>query len=128
MYMQGAQLIVLLNLVADPDSDSTIGRLQFLRIPGMSLDFPTYSPSSLRTIMIPNFKDKDIYKILKECWDNTKDMEVPQYRDGECEVRQLWDKAVCDALDLDYEYISKLRNLLHKEPYVRGKSYGDYSG
>ena len=106
--------------------NSTIGRLQFLRIPSQSLHFPIYAPSSLKTIMIPDLKNKNIYDKLEKCWELTKDMEVPQYRDGECEVRQLWDRAVCDAIDLDYEYISKLRNLLHKEPIVRGKSYGEY--
>ena len=108
--------------------NSTVGRLQFLRIPGMSLNYPTYNPAALKTISVPDFKNDKIYKILEKCWESTKGMEVPQYRDGECEVRQLWDKAVCDALNLDYKYMSKLRNLLHKEPIIRGKSYGEYSG
>ena len=106
--------------------NSTIGRLQFLRIPGRTLDFPLYNPAALKGIMVPDLKNDKIYKILEKCWEKTKNMGVPQYRDGECEVRQLWDKAVCDALKLDYEHVSKLRNLLHEEPIVKGVSHGHY--
>lgn len=54
-------------------------------------------------------------------------MVVPQYRDGECEVRQVWDAAVCDALGWDEAEIAALRKLLHQEPHVRGLGYGQYS-
>lgn len=40
-------------------------------------------------------------------------MPVPQFRDGECHVRQLWDFAVCAALGLDEADIAGLRKLLH---------------
>ena len=36
--------------------------------------------------------------ILADCWERTKDTEVPQFRDGECEVRCLWDEAVAEAM------------------------------
>ena len=54
-------------------------------------------------------------------------MIVPQYRDGECEVRRLWDAAVCEALGWDEAEIAALRKLLHQEPHVRGLGYGQYS-
>ncbi|WP_420612505.1 hypothetical protein [Candidatus Spongiisocius sp.] len=54
-------------------------------------------------------------------------MTVPQYRDGECEVRRLWDSAVCSALGWDPEPITQLRLLLHEEPHVKSLGYGQYA-
>ena len=54
-------------------------------------------------------------------------MEVPQFRDGECEVRRLWDEAVAEAMDWDPEELARLRQLLHKEPHVRGLGYNQYA-
>ena len=55
-------------------------------------------------------------------------MDVPQFRDGECEVRRLWDEAVAEALGWDPVWLSRLRLLLHNEPHVRGlgrNQFGD---
>ena len=54
-------------------------------------------------------------------------MEVPQYRDGECEVRRLWDNAVAEAMGWDPEELARLRHLLHNEPHVRGLGYNQYA-
>ena len=54
-------------------------------------------------------------------------MVVPQYRDGECEVRRLWDEAVAEAMGWDAEELTRLRLLLHQEPHVRGLGYGQYA-
>ena len=54
-------------------------------------------------------------------------MEVPQFRDGECEVRILWDNAVAEAMNWDPEGISQLRELLSNEPHVRGLGYNQYA-
>ena len=54
-------------------------------------------------------------------------MEVPQFRDGECEVRRLWDEAVAEAMGWDPAELSRLRHLLHQEPHVRGLGYGQYA-
>ena len=54
-------------------------------------------------------------------------MMVPQFRDGECEVRRLWDEAVAEAMDWDAEYLAHLRHLLHNEPHVRGLGYNQYA-
>ena len=53
-------------------------------------------------------------------------MEVPQFRDGECEVRRLWDEAVAEAMGWDVEELARLRGLLNKEPHVRGLGYNQY--
>ena len=57
---------------------------------------------------------------LADCWQRTADMDVPQFRDGECEVRRLWDESVAIALGWDVVELSKLRHLLHREPLCEG--------
>ena len=107
--------------------NSTPGRIQLMRRPAKTLEFPQYKPEIIGSIKIPDIKDTHIRRILADCWERTKDMEVPQFRDGECEVRRLWDEAVAEAMDWDAVELARLRNLLHQEPHVRGIGYGQYA-
>ena len=52
---------------------------------------------------------------------------MPQFRDGECEVRRLWDEAVVEAMGWDATELSCLHRPLHQEPHVRGLGYGQYA-
>ncbi len=106
--------------------NSTVGRLQLMRIPGRKLAFPTYSATEVENIKIPNVKQSRVREILFNCWERTKDMIVPQFRDGECEVRRLWDEAVADAMGWDAEELARLRELLSNEPHVRNLGYNQY--
>ena len=106
--------------------NSTPGRLQLMRNAGRKLAFPMYMPAGYASIRIPNVKDDRIRGTVADCWERTKDMVVPQYRDGECEVRRLWDEAVADAIGWDIDELTRLRLLLHQEPHVRGLGYGQY--
>ncbi len=106
--------------------NSTVGRLQIMRWPGKELQFPGYSAKVLRNIRVPDLSDEHIVEVLSDCWEQTKDMKVPQFREGECEVRRLWDEAVAKALQWDVGQLEELRHLLHKEPFVRGKGYNEY--
>ena len=106
--------------------NSTPGRLQLMRNAGRTLVFPMYMPGAYANIRIPNVKDARIRQILADCWKRTKDMEVRQFRDGECEVRRLWDEAVAEAMGWDAGDLAHLRHLLHQEPHVRGLGYGQY--
>ena len=107
--------------------NSTAGRLQLLRNPGRKLAFPQYRPAGLKTIRLPDLLDSDVVDALAGCWEATADMEVPQYRNGEHKVRQIWDDAVADALGWDRDWLAGLRKLLHQEPHVRGIGYGQYA-
>ena len=107
--------------------NSTAGRLQLMRNPGKKIPFPTYSVKETDKIRIPNVKDDRIRGILADCWEYTKHMTVPQFRDGECEVRRLWDEAVAEAMGWDADDLTHLRNLLHQEPHVRGLGYAQYA-
>ena len=106
--------------------NSTAGRLQLMRNPGRKITFPLYNPADVGTIRIPDAKDRRIVGILADCWERTKGMVVPQFRDGECEVRRMWDEAVCEAMGWDVVEMGRLRGLLHREPHVSGRGYGEY--
>ena len=97
-----------------------------MRNPGMTLEFPKYRPAGLKTIRLPDLSDKDTVERLVRCWETTADMEVPQYREGECEVRRIWDNAVSDALGWDRKWLTGRRQLLHREPHVRGLGYNQF--
>lgn len=106
--------------------NSTAGRLQLLRNPGRTLAFPKYEPAGVKTIRLPDLSDNDLVDELARCWEATAETEVPHYRDGECEVRRVWDDAVADAMGWDKERLSELRHLLHQEPHVRGLGYNQF--
>ena len=106
--------------------NSTPGRLQLMRNLGRKLTFPQYPPASYAPIRIPNIKDAAVRGELAACWDATRRMPVPQFRDGECAVRRQWDAAVASACGWDAGYLAHLRALLHAEPHVRGLGYAQY--
>jgi hypothetical protein len=107
--------------------NSTPGRLQLMRNPSKKLAFPTYSRTEAGNLRIPDLQNRRVRETLATCWEQTRDIQVPQFRDGECEVRRMWDNAVSDALDWDNSHLESLRNLLHREPHVRGLGYYEYS-
>ena len=107
--------------------NSTPGRLQLMQYAGRKLTFPTYRPASVQKIRVPNVKDEAIRSILESCWGRTSELIVPQFRDGECEVRRLWDEAVASAMGWDAGELAFLRDLLHSEPHVRGVGYSEYT-
>ena len=125
-WMPIAELPVVEAKAAAVFINSTAGRLQLMRHPGQKIPFPTYSVAETANIRIPNVKDARIRQILSDSWERTRDMEVPQFRDGECEVRRLWDEAVADAMGWNADELARLRHLLHQEPHVRGLGYGEY--
>ncbi|WP_419917836.1 hypothetical protein [Candidatus Poriferisocius sp.] len=106
--------------------NSTPGRLLLLRNPGRKIAFPQYTPAIFNNLPIPDISDPYISSTLADCWELTRDEIVPQFRDGECEVRELWDAAVCTALGWDEGEIAVLRKLLHEEPHVSGLGYSQY--
>ncbi len=106
--------------------NSTAGRLQLMRHPGKTLAFPAYAGDTAARIRVPDITDRHVIDTLSDCWEQTRSMQVPQYREGECEVRRIWDEAVCAATGWDYEQMTEWRFLLHKEPHVRQLGYGQY--
>ena len=131
-YVGGGWLTVT-GLAADASKaaavfiNSTPGRLQLLRNLGRTLEFPMYRPAGVSNVRIPDSNDDRVRRTLVDCWERTKDMIVPQFRDGECEVRRLWDEAVAEAMHWDADELSRLRHLLHREPHVSGLGYNQYA-
>lgn len=107
--------------------NSTPGRLQLMRNAGRKLEFPMYRPAAYAGTRFPNIKNTRIRQILADCWERTRNMVVPQFREGECEVRRLWDEAVAEAMNWDANELARLRNLLHNEPHVCGRGHGQYA-
>lgn len=104
--------------------NSTPGRLQLMRNAGTHLAYPTYNPAAHYSIRVPDIENEEIIHTLSECWQATKNMEVPEFGEGECTVRRIWDEAVAGTMGWDPDELEKLRLLLHKEPHVSGRGYG----
>ncbi len=94
--------------------NSTVGRLQLLRNPGKKLAFPNYSPDALTTIRLPDLSDNTLVDKLAACWERSRDMEVPQYRGDECEVRRLWDEAIAPEKSIEYNISISIFQYLFK--------------
>ena len=109
--------------------NSTVGRIQLMRNPGRTIEFPQYSTTEAANLRIPDIKDASIRDILADCWELTKEMLVFQFRDGDSNspVRRLWDEAVAKAMGWDAAELGRLRRLLHREPHVRGLGYNQHA-
>ena len=106
--------------------NSTAGRLQLLRNAGRKIAFPQYNPRPIENLCIPNIEDSRVQSVLANCWERTQGMVVPQFQDGECDVRRLWDEAVAEAMGWNADELTHLRDLLNSEPHVRGLGYNQY--
>ena len=106
--------------------NSTVGRIQIMKRAGKKLEFPVYNPAAWKQVRIPDVNDKRIIGFLADTFDETSNMEVPQFNQGECAVRQIWDEVVAVVLGWDSQDLAKLRNLLHNEPHVKGLGLEQY--
>ena len=106
--------------------NSTIGRLVMLRSRGNLIDFPSFSAEEQSKLPIPHVTENSrIRRVLAQCYQQTCDKLVPQFRDGECNIRIAWDRAVENAVGLASGSLDDLRHRLDKEPCVRGIGYTD---
>ena len=132
--------------------NSTAGRLQLMRNAARKLNFPQYGATGVANIRVPDVlaggESSEICRELAECWEDTKNIKVPQYRDGDDwdrknsprnpqqkparfqNPRPIWDKCVSQVLKKNplfrLKRLNALRKLLHREPHIRGKSYHEY--
>ena len=64
--------------------NSTAGRMQLMRNAARKLNFPQYGAEAVANIRVPDVVgDAGVCRALKECWERTKNIRVPQYRDGD---------------------------------------------
>ena len=107
--------------------NSTVGRTLILRSRGLKLLFPKYSVAEVSNVAVPNVRSNWLVRsVLAQCFDDTCELIVPQFRDGECEVRRLWDTAVEKALKLSPGYLSHYRHQLNREPFIADVGYSQY--
>lgn len=116
MAEQAKALAVFLN--------STAGRIQMMQNAGRKLRWPKYRGKGLGKVRVPDPQDARVMRLLADAWERTKDMEVPTYGEGECEVRRLWDEAVAKAIGYNAKKLEELRHELHREPHVCGRRLG----
>ena len=107
--------------------NSTAGRLQLFRSRGRKLSFPLYNPKVYTNLMVPDIRqDSELRTALANCYDETQHLLVPQFREGECEVRVEWDRCVCKAMGWDQDYLRDALFRLHREPVCRGLGRNQY--
>lgn len=97
-----------------------------MRSGGRFLHYPNYNTASVNAFPIPDISDPRILATLSDCWEETRDEIVPQFRDGYTGLRRLWDTAVCEAMGWGLEEITELGELLAREPRIRGVAYGQW--
>lgn len=107
--------------------NSTAGRLLLMRQPGKSLGFPLYNPAVWRSLPIPDVADPHVCHTLAACWQETRGVVVPKFREGYTDIRRRWDEAVCDALGWDIDQITHMGQMLAREPRVRGVAHGQWN-
>ena len=99
--------------------NSTPGRLMTLIHRGKSLDFVNYNPEGLLQIRVPRLDRPRAIERLARAWEETREMDVPQYREGYASVRQAWDQAVCEAVDeADGGKVREWADRLNREPAI----------
>ena len=106
--------------------NSTAGRLLIMSNPGKKLSFPMYGAAAWSSVVLPDLSISSVVAPLAACWEATRHVVVPQFRDGYTEVRRRWDEAVCAALGWDIAEISELGEQLAQEPRVRGVAWGQW--
>ena len=100
--------------------NSTLGRISLLSRRGKKLIYPRYAVEDQKKIYVPNLDGEMPFDTLLHAFEQTKSMEVKQYRDGNCEARKIWDEAVSEVSGIPLAKIEHWRTLLNNEPSVLG--------
>ena len=108
--------------------NSSIGMLALFggrdnRIPS----YPSFSIDSLRKVPVPDFAavDSDARDVLSSRFKSLQDellLPLPQMNDDP--VRRQIDDAITQALDLDPEWVARIRRSLSEEPSITNRRYG----
>ncbi len=105
--------------------NSTLGRIElFKHRGGKGLGWPNWNPKGLSQVIVPCPKKTKVINRLVEAWENTKDIDVPQYREGYTEVRQEWDRAVCEAIaSADERQVRAWATKLNREAVIAPEKF-----
>ena len=103
--------------------NSSLGRILLRRIWSRDINWPMYQPDALEKLVIPDARTEFgrlALKVLRECYRETRDIEVGPYRDGYSDVRRRWDAAVAEATGTDAARLRECGEKLAQEPTIRG--------
>ena len=98
--------------------NSTLGRCLLRTSCGRTVSYPMYNPDSWHNLPYPDIDNPDVIKPLVDCYEETREEEVPPFREGQVRVRELWDDAVSNALAIERSLISSISDMLQIDPYV----------
>ena len=88
-----------------------------------------YDPAGLLRIRVPRLDRQGAIERLARAWEETREMDVPQYREGCTSVRQAWDEAVCEAVDeADRRKVGEWADRLNREPAVSVEGFYEQEG
>ena len=111
--------------------NSTIHRINLLMCFSKKLKYQRHEPKAIEPTFIPNIRDNpEMLKPLVSAYDKTSGMEVPLLRDGYTEIRQIWDKAVAEAIECGgggttYEKVKSWAKIFVEEPLVKASEKGE---
>jgi len=105
--------------------NSTLGRISILSLRRKKLNFGQYAVGDLKQLIVPVSKKREQVLPLLEAFEETKSMEVNQFRDGDCPARLKWDEAVSEVTGVSLNKLNKWRQLLNSEPSVLGNKAKD---
>ena len=103
--------------------NSTIGRCLLRTVGGRKLAYPMFNPASWHDLPIPQMDNENIVNLLGKCYDETFNTEVSSFRDGQIPLRDQWDDAVAEALEIDRVVMREMAERLNVDPYVSQSAY-----
>ena len=103
--------------------NSSLGRSLLRTVCGRKLAYPMYNPDSWHRLPYPDVTNESTKATLKRCFDKTSVNEVPSFREGRVEIREIWDDAVASSLGIDRSLIAELADGLACEPTVSRESF-----
>ena len=103
--------------------NSTIGRILLRKYASRSTHWPMYQPAAIKQLVVPNTASKHWQRMrqpLLDAYRATEDETVPQYREPDADVRQVWDRAGAKVAGIPIRKINHWRKLVDAEPFVAG--------
>ena len=103
--------------------NSTVGYTLLRKYASRTIDWPMYQPAAIKQLVVPNTAGRDWPQMrlpLLEAFHATRNVAVPQYREPNAAVRQVWDHAVANAAGFAERTVERWRGLIGAEPFARG--------
>ena len=107
--------------------NSTLGRIALRRVTGRKIAWPQLNPVAFRGVPFINIDDPKVVSILSDSYDSTFNKEVSQFLEGRTRIRERWDDAVSQSLQIDRELIGSCADKLHVDPFVSKEMFFEHS-